>query len=288
MIETMTRRDFARLALAAGVAAPANARPESRFGGVRLGVQFYSFRDRALDAALQAAAEIGFTSGEMNYRHIEPAALARKRGELREWRLKEPLAEYEQMGKKARAAGIEPWCYTYNMRADFTEAEMAKGFEATKAMGARAICCSPTLDVVPKIDALARQYRIHVAMHNHSNIAPGQLATPDDFAAVRKGASDYIGFALDIGHFTAAGFDPVAFLREHHQQILLVHVKDRKRAQGPNVPLGQGDTPVKEVLRMIRDNRWDIRADIEYEYESADTMAEVGKCFAYCRDALMG
>jgi sugar phosphate isomerase/epimerase len=262
-------------------------RQVSRFGGVMLGVQCYSFRDRPLEAALQAAAEVGFSACEMNWAHLEPLALRTRRAELREWRLSVSLEQYEDAGRKARAAGIDPWAYTYNIRADFTEAEMARGFEMTRALGAHAICCSPSLSVVKKIDALAGRHKIRVALHNHSAVAPDQLATPDDLAAVRQGASDYLGYMLDIGHFVAAGFDPLDFIRRHHARIIGVHIKDRKRAQGPNVPLGEGDTPVKEVLRLIRDQKYDIRADIEYEYAGQDTMAEVSKCFAYCRDALL-
>jgi sugar phosphate isomerase/epimerase len=140
---------------------------------------------------------------------------------------------------------------------------------------------------VKRIDALARKYKIRVALHNHSRVSPDEMATPGDFEAAVKGASDYIGFTLDIGHFVAAGFDPLAFLRKHHNRTWVVHVKDRKREQGPNVPFGEGDTPIKEVLRFIRDGKFDIKADIEYEYKGQDTVAEVRKCFQYCKDTLL-
>src|ERR1044072_5358659 len=97
----MTRRDFGRLAMAAVTT--------SRINGVMLGVQCYSFRDRPLDAAIQAMAEIGIGYCEMNYAHFEPAALRSKRDELREWRLAAPLAHFETGGRKGGGAGIDPW-----------------------------------------------------------------------------------------------------------------------------------------------------------------------------------
>ena len=45
-----------------------------------------------------------------------------------------------------------------------------------------------------------------------------------------------------------------------------------------------------EVLRLIRDNRWNIQATIEFEYKvpaDSDRMKELAKALKYCRDALV-
>jgi sugar phosphate isomerase/epimerase len=290
-MQLLTRREAARAALAAAglaIATPGRAASiESRFHGVVLGVQCYSFRDRSLDEAIAAMTAIGFGECEMNWMHMEPVELRKDRERLRQWRLTVPLAHFEDAGKKVRAAGIDPWAYTYNMKADFTEAEMARGFEMARALSCRAIVSSINVSVAGRIDALARKNKMAVALHNHSKVVPDEVATPDDLAAATRNNSDYLRFCLDIGHFVAAGFDPIAFLRQNHSRVLAIHIKDRKRQQGPNVPLGQGDTPVKEVLRLIRDEKYDIRGDIEYEYSGTDTLREVRKCFDYCKSALV-
>jgi sugar phosphate isomerase/epimerase len=81
----------------------------------------------------------------------------------------------------------------------------------------------------------------------------------------------------------------VAFLKQYHDRITHVHVKDMKMNNGPAVPFGEGDTPVKEVLQLIRDNNWKMQATVEFEYpipEGSERMAEIAKCVAYCRQCL--
>ena len=76
------------------------------------------------------------------------------------------------------------------------------------------------------------------------------------------------------------------FIKAHHDRITNLHLKDRKRNQGPNVPWGQGDAPIKEVLQLLKRERYDFPANIEFEYPGDDPVAEVGKCYKFCREAL--
>ena len=110
-----------------------------------------------------------------------------------------------------------------------------------------------------------------------------------DFETVFSYAA-HNGANLDIGHFIAGqNTSPVPFIKQHHDRITHIHVKDRKLNNGPNVPFGQGDTPIKEVLQLIRDNKWNIQATLEFEYpvpEGSDRMTEIRKSLDYCRAAL--
>lgn len=86
--------------------------------------------------------------------------------------------------------------------------------------------------------------------------------------------------------FTATNENAVAFLKEHHDRIVTLHIKDRKRNQGDHVPIGAGDAPIDQVLKLVRDNGWPIPMNLEYEYKGGDTVVEVQKMYEYCKRTL--
>ncbi len=290
-----SRREFGKLALGAAAgtlvwrSALVAAKPNSRINGVQIGVQSYSFRDRPLDEALSAMADIGLSSCELWQGHLEPRVEGKGREgreAVRKWRLTTPLDEFKKVRGKFDKAGVNLYAFNYSFREDFTDQEIERGFQIAQALGVKAITASSNVTTAKRIDPFAKKYRLPVGMHNHSNIRENEFATPENFAEAMKGMSPYIRINLDIGHFVAAGYDPVAFLQEHHDHIVTLHIKDRKKNQGENVEFGQGDTPIKEVLQVLKKNKYRIPANIEYEYKGADTLAEVRKCFEYCKQAL--
>jgi len=281
----LTRRELLRQAGRALPVAASASLLASPPNAVRIGVQSYSFRDRPLDAAIRAMADLSLTCCELSQGHVEPKGLSRE--ELRQWRLSTPLDQFRQIRQKFDAAGVEIFAYNYSFREDFTEAEVARGFEVARTLGVNRITASTTVNTVQRIAPEASKHQTYVALHNHSNIKPGEFARPEDFEEAMRGNSKYILINLDIGHFTAAGFDAVEFIEKHHSHIMNLHLKDRKRDQGPNVPWGQGDTPIREVLQLLQKKRYPIPALIEYEHKgSGDSFDEVKTCLAYCRRAL--
>jgi len=279
-----SRRDLAKLALAGLPAAKLLAKPNSVIHGVTIGLQGYSFRDRSLDEAIKAMVDIGFSSCELWQGHVEPRKVSRE--DLRKWRLTVSMDELKQVAAKFKQAGIRLCAYNYSFRDDFTDEEIARGFDMAKALGVKAITASSNVRTAKRVDPFAAKARILVGMHNHSNIKPNEFARPDDFEEAMRGASKYIGVNLDIGHFVAAGFDPVAYLEKRHDRIPTLHLKDRKKNQGANLPFGEGETPIRECLQLLRTRKWNIPAVIEYEYKGADAVAEVRRCYEYCRKML--
>ena len=154
-------------------------------------------------------------------------------------------------------------------------------------MGAVGISSSTVLSEAERLVPFVDRHDMFVAMHNHNNLVdPDQFATPESFETALD-MSDLFRATLDIGHFVAGNNDPIDFIRKHHEHIVNIHVRDRKRDNGPNRPFGQGDTPIVEVLQLIRDNNYDIRAYLEYEYGSfRSSLEETQTMFQYCKDAL--
>jgi sugar phosphate isomerase/epimerase len=302
-----SRRDFTKSALAAWplasaaatAKAAAAAEIDSTLSGVRIGVQTYSFRafgqggqGNAADRIIQAMTSIGLGECELWSPQIEQASpagtdRARAREELRQWRLSAPLETFRGARKKFDAAGIRVHAYNLSFNDSFTDEEIDSGFEMAKALGVGVITASSTLSAARRVAPFAAKHNMIVSMHGHSNTDdPNEFATPESFEAAMK-LSEHFRVNLDIGHFFAAGYDPVAYLEQRHDRITNLHLKDRGARQGPNTPWGAGSTPIAQVLRLVRDKKYAIPADIEYEYEGAEgPEAEVRKCFDYCKKAL--
>jgi sugar phosphate isomerase/epimerase len=279
--------------LIAGPFVPRLRAQSSRISGVRIGAQSYSFRElKTLDDTISAYKSAGLSFCELWQGQVEtPAAIAApegmpRRAALRQWRLEVPLDHFRDIRRRFEAAGVTLTAYNLSFRDDFTDEEIARGFEMAAALGVDVITASSTVSVAPRLVPHARKAKIKVAFHNHSNIKANEFATPDDFATAMAAGPEVIAVNLDIGHFTAANFDALDYLERHHAQILSLHIKDRRKDQGANVPFGEGDTPIVAVLRRLRDRKWDIPAQIEYEYKGQDPVAEVRRCFEYCRKAL--
>ena len=309
-MKTPSRRDFTKLALAAlPLSARAAKMIDSKIDGVQLGVQSYSFRDLPMESAIKAMVTDGLGDCELFSPHIEDsgiqainsilkswnsmtpeqrkAALAAYDDKVRKWRLTVPLDYFTGVRKKFADAGIKLYAYNLSFNDHFTDEEIDRGFLMAKALGVGIITSSTTLPVAQRVVPFAEKHKMIVAMHGHSDVNdPIQFSTPETFAKA-LGMSKYYRVNLDIGHFTAAGFDPVEYIQKNHDQIVLLHLKDRKKNDGPNVPWGEGDTPIKQVLQLLKQKKYEIPAFIEYEYTGAGTSEqEVAKCYEYCKQAL--
>src|SRR5262245_38222069 len=220
----------------------------------------------------------------------EQITAARERNkEMRDWRKSVSMDKYKALGKKFRDAGVDIRVLCFNMNEAITDDEIEYAFQMAKALGAKAISSTTQVTVSKRVGPFADKHKMMIGYHGHDAIwDPNEFATPESFAAAMQ-HSRYNGINLDIGHFTAANYDPVPFLKEHHARITNLHLKDRKKDHGPNVPWGQGDTPLKAVLQLLKKEKYPIPGNIEMEYpvpEGSTLNAEMTRCLNYAREAL--
>jgi sugar phosphate isomerase/epimerase len=204
--------------------------------------------------------------------------------QLRAWRLKADPSKAAASRKKWDAAGVKIEVLKYDGIYDFTDPEMDYAFMLAKALGARAISCELDVDGSKRVGQFADKHALMVGYHGHTKASMPMWETAFTYAK-------HNGANLDIGHYIAGNFgSPMEFLEKHHDRVTHVHIKDRKANEGLNVPFGQGDTPIKQVLQLIRDKKWPIQATIEFEYpvpSGSDRMQEIAKSIQYCKDALL-
>lgn len=216
----------------------------------------------------------------------EQAAADARAADLRKWRMSATDATFKPVKKKIEDAGIDLRILCYNMNVNNTkDDEIEYAFMMAKALGVKVISTSTQVSMAKRTAPFADKHKILLAFHGHDQTQnPDEVSSPDTFATILA-ASRYHAINLDIGHFTAANFDPVSYIQEHHDRITHLHLKDRKKDHGANVPWGQGDTPIKQVLQLLRDKKYDIPGNIEFEYQG-DPMVEIPKCVQYAKEAL--
>jgi sugar phosphate isomerase/epimerase len=305
-----TRRELARLALtvipAARVIHPSTllgaalqeAKPNSKVKGVQIGLNVpYSFGGRNMEAdlLLQNCLKLGVSGVELRSQPVEtfmgvPTTLIDGRGNdpaiaegLNKWRSSASMDKAREFRKKYNDAGVLIEIVKFDSLYGFTDPALDYAFQLAKALGARAISTEIAEEGPKRVGEFADKHRLMVGYHGH------EATGPENWEKV-FGYATHNGANLDIGHFVSGNHgSPVPFLKAHHDRITHIHVKDRKANKGANVPFGQGDTPIGEVLRLIRDNKWNFQATIEFEYpvpEGSDRMAEIKKSVEFCRAAL--
>jgi sugar phosphate isomerase/epimerase len=320
----VSRRGFLQAASAAGAAAlvarptpaigkafgaqdaPAG-KPNSVFNGVHIGCITYSYRDstNTADGTLKALLQDGLSEAELmdgpirEFAGIVPTAgggrgrrgaagqPATRPAAISDSKLADQrqaqLAKCAELRKMYNDAGINIHCE--KLPFGQSDEEIDFDFQVAKALGCKAITTERSDALARKFAPFAEKHKIYVAFHNHTNNVP----VTDNLDPILA-AGPYIAFNLDIGHYFAGtkGKSPLPVIEKYHDRIISLHLKDRT-ADGGNLPWGQGKTPIKEALQLLKKEKWPIYADIELEYaipKGSTSVAEVAKCVAYCRDAL--
>jgi len=300
---------MSRYALA-GSGGRAAGKPNSNFNGVQIGAITYSFRSMPSTAEdiLKYLVQCGISSVELMGDPAErfaglpqaPGGRGRQRQmtaeqkkaqqqrqqEQLKWRLSVSMDKYRALRKLYNDAGVNIHIVKFGSigNAGMTDAEIDYYFNVAKALGARGITRELSEEAAKRLGPIADRHKIMIGFHNHTKITP----TTYDGSMLSYGK--YLGINFDVGHYVAGTSEsPIPLIRKHHDRILSLHLKDRKVNNGPNVPFGQGDTPVALILQLVKREGWTFPCDIELEYkipEGSDAVAEVTKCVQFCKEAL--
>jgi len=174
--------------------------------------------------------------------------------------------------------------------AEWSDEEIDYAFTTAKALGAKAVNQEMSESAVKRLAPFAEKHNMFVTFHNHAQYAVEGFNI-DTLLAV----SPAVMLNFDVGHyFGTTGLNPCDFMRKYHDRIYSIHIKDKTgpKTDPPNTNqvYGQGETPVKEILLLIKNEGWPIYVDIELEHEIkpwSNQVKETKTCVQYMRNILI-
>ena len=289
-------------------------KPNSKVNGVQLGVTTYSYRSipHSLEEVLEYSLKAGVNALEMRSVLEEglgiPAGPRGSRGEgltdlqkaervkaadaareeQRKWRLSLPMQKYADIRKMYNDAGVDIHIAKFVPSA-WSDEEIDYAYSATKALGAYGITDEASVAACKRLGKFAEKHNSLAIYHTH-----GQFGEPGFDIDTLLGYSSANRLNLDVGHyFGATGKHPNDVIIKYHDRIPMIHVKDKTgpnhATPNANKPFGQGETPIKDVLLLLKKEKWPIDVFVELEYAipaDSDPVKEVVKCIDYMRNIL--
>ena len=218
-----------------------------------------------------------------------------RNAKARAWRETASMDKFVELRKLFNDAGITIYAYKPDaaLGVKSTDGEIDYAMRAAKALGATSVNVElPTnADHSKRLGEFGLKHKVYVGYHAH-------LQATDTAWDLALSQSPYNAINLDCGHYIAAGWanttaSLLAFIEKNHDRITSMHIKDRKnKVNGTkNMPWGEGDTPLKEVLTLLKTKKYKIPASIELEYDipaGSDAVKETKKCFEYAKAILEG
>ena len=293
-----------------------------RKSGVEVGAITYSFRSMpgSIDDIIKYCKECGITAIELMGDPAEawagsPAGLMapmkppppgerpqftpemraqfeERNKKAKSWRETVSMEKFSELKKLLTSSGISVYAYKPNaLNETSSDAEIDYAMNAAKALGAKSVTVE--LPAKPeqskRLGEFASRHKVYVGYHAHTQATD----TAWDTALSQ---SPYNSMNLDCGHYIAAGGNNtaaslLALIQSKHDRISSMHLKDRKSKDhgGDNVEWGKGDTPIKDILQLLKTKKYAIPVSIELEYDipaGSDAVAEVKKCVQFAKSAL--
>jgi sugar phosphate isomerase/epimerase len=275
---------------AARASAPAGRRPNSKVAGVQLGVTTYSYRSmpHRVDDVIEYLLFAGVNSIELRLVAEEDLGIPKDRAAQRQWRLSLPMERYDAMRKKFNDAGIDVHIAKF-APSTWSDEEIDYAFEAAKRLGAIGITDELGDAACQRLGKFAEKHKSLAMFHTH-----GQVAEPGFSFDKYLAYSPANMLNLDAGHyFGATGRHPNDVIAKYHDRMRSIHIKDKTGPRHPtpdtNKPFGQGETPIADILQLLKKEQWPIHVDVELEYPippGSDAAREVKACIDYMRNIL--
>jgi sugar phosphate isomerase/epimerase len=281
----LDRRGFLRLGGAAlGAAAVpglfAEEKKDDPFGGFKLGVQSYTFREFDLEQCLKRMKDMGLHYIELYQKHAPLSATPEQ--------IKALLALCKDYGVTPVCWGVQT--FTKNHDAN------KKVFEFGKAMGLMSFSADPDPDAFDSLDKLCEEHRIGIGIHPHGPAGGGKLHrwySAEIILDAVKNHNPLIGSCLDTGHLIRSAQAPFNKQLVPEQQVRVMgarnigmHLKDHDNEKKHDVVFGQGVLNLAEVLKALRDVKFKGHLSIEYEHNAKEPTADVKACVEVFKESV--
>lgn len=286
----------------AGLLQDKKSKPDSTISGVKIGAITYSWRSMPSEATdiLKYCLQTGIGTielmGDVAERYAGLPQGKDKDGKIdketaeaqKKWRISASMDKYRELRKMYNDAGVEIHIVKFSP-GDWSDEEMDYAFRAAKELGSKGVTNEIGDEACKRMGPAAEKHGLYAIFHNH--LQPGEPGWSfDKFLDYSKANM----LNLDAGHyFGSTGKNPAEIIEKYHDRIISLHLKDKTGPKGKpantNMPWGQGETPLADVLNLLKKNKWPIYGDIELEYDipkGSDAVLEVKKCLDYCRKIL--
>ncbi len=301
----LSRRRFGQIALAAMPLHNAFAKIDSVLHGIQFGLQSYSFNGTplagVLDVVVQCMVEAQLGEVDIWSPLIEPVELSEKaraasvpaeeraqaRAAIAKWRATVPLDYFRGIRAKFEDKGIEVTAFSTSTGT--TDEELNRTMEITKALGAKIATVGIPLSAARRLVPIADRHGVMIGIQGRpamNSTNPDQICKPEQYEEALALSKNY-WLSFDVGDAVGGGYtDVLQFVKDHHARIFQLYLKDRNRAN-VSLPWGEGDTPIKEILRLMRDNKYQVRGYIDNDYKSSASRSDdVKRSYEFAKTVL--
>jgi sugar phosphate isomerase/epimerase len=281
--KALSRRDF--LAASAGLLGGALAQAklaDQPYADFKVGVQSYCFREFDRENALKEIKALGLHFVEFYQKHCPISTKA---------------DEVNAVLRQCKEYNITPIAFGVQ-RFTKNSDENKKLFEFGKLLGIKHFSADPDPDSFDSLDKLCDEYKISIAIHPHGPAGKGlhRWYSAEIIMDAVKNHHPLIGTCLDTGHLIRSAqmgktLDPAQQVRVMGDRNFGLHLKDHDNDRKTDVVYGKGVLNVLEVLKALREVKFNTKAhpgyvSIEYEANAKNPTPDMAACLQVLRDAV--